>query len=255
MRRPVIPLDRITAVIFATDGVVTDTDRLHAASWKAVFDPFLRSFAAGRRERVRPFDMRNDYLDYLDGRPRLDGVRDFLTSRAIRLTFDDIRGIAARKDELFLEQIRRYGVTPFASTITLVRRLRQRGVLTAAVSAGHDCAEVLIRSGVARLFDVHVDGSSIALLRAPGRPRPDPYLEAAVRLYVAPERAAVVEDAVNGVATAHRDGFAMVIGVARNRDTAHGAQALLEHGADVAVADLGEVELSGGLRAPMAFEL
>lgn len=255
MSRAVIPLDRITAVIFETDGVITDTDRLHAASWKAVFDPFLRCVATERHEQARPFDMHDDYLDHLDGRPRLDGVRAFLASRCVQATYDDIRGIAARKDELFLEQIRRHGVLPFATTVGLVHRLREHGALTAAVSASHDCSEVLMRSGVSRLFDVQVDGASMALLRTPLQPHPDMYLEAAVRLFVAPERAAVVEDAVNGVATAHRDGFGLVIGVARTPDPAHGAQGLLEHGADVVVEDLGEVELIGGLREPMAFEL
>lgn len=255
MKPPVIPLDRITAVIFETDGVITDTDRLHAASWKAVFDPFLRSMASARRERVRLFDLRADYLDHLDGKPKCDGVRDFLASRGIALPFDDIRGIAARKDELFLEQIRSHGVVSFPSTVGLVRELRRHGVLTAAVSAGHNCAEILARAGVSRLFDVQVDGAGMALLRSPGRPHPDPYMEAAVRLYVGPERAAIVEDAVGGVEAGRKDGFGLVIGVVRARDAAHGAEALLAHGADVVVADLGEIELSGGLREPMAFEL
>ncbi|MGH3390851.1 MAG: HAD family hydrolase, partial [Actinomadura sp.] len=155
MEHPAIPLDRIGAVIFDTDGVITDTAQAHAAAWKTVFDSFLRGWAAGVGEAFLLFDVRTDYLRYVAGRPRQDAIRDFLASRHIHLRGDDpaVRDIARRKDALFLDQIRRYGTAPFPAAVRLIHELHRRGVRTAAVSASRNCAEVLNRAGVAGMFD------------------------------------------------------------------------------------------------------
>jgi beta-phosphoglucomutase family hydrolase len=249
MTTTALPLDRIEAVIFDTDGVITDTARVHAAAWKSVFDAFLRAHSAAFGEKFQPFDVRADYLRYVDGRPRFDGVRSFLTARRIELPADAgaeiIREIGRRKDVMFLDQIRRYGVAAFPSTLVLVTELRRNHVGTAAVSASRNCGEVLKRAGVADLFDIRVDGLDAARLGFPGKPHPGLFLEAAARLRVPPGRAAVVEDALAGVIAGRRGGFGLVIGVDRGGHAA----ALHEAGADIVVADLADLQL---IRKPPA---
>ena len=78
-------------------------------------------------------------------------------------------------------------------------------------------------------------------LRVAGKPDPALFLEAARRLGVSPYRAAVVEDALAGVAAGHRGGFGLVVGVDRGGQT----DALAAAGADVVVTDLGDPVLDG----------
>lgn len=236
----------LAGVIFDTDGVITDTARVHAAAWKRVFDTFLRERAHGTPERFRPFDLRDDYLRYVDGRPRGDGVRTFLASRGIVLPEtppeDDagamtVTTLGERKDRYFLEQIRADGVAPFASTVALVRLLRRHHVAVAVVSASRNCAAVLRAAGVARLFDVRVDGVDAARMGLAGKPAPDLFWEAARRLGAKPEECAVVEDALAGVEAGRRGGFGLVVGV----DRGNHSEELYRHGADIVVTDLSEL--------------
>jgi beta-phosphoglucomutase family hydrolase len=240
----VLSLDRVEAVIFDTDGVITDTARVHATAWKTVFDAFLRTHSAACREKFRPFDVRADYLRYVDGKPRLDGIRSFLAARGIEPPPDEaaeiIEAIGQRKDALFLEQIRRYGVAAYPSTVRLIAELRRYQVRTAAVSASRNCGEVLRRAGVARMFDVRVDGLDAARLGFPGKPHPGLFLEAARRLGVPPDLAAVAEDALAGVIAGRNGGFGLVIGVDRSGQAAE----LRASGADLVVADLAELRLA-----------
>ncbi|MFC4059253.1 HAD family hydrolase [Planomonospora corallina] len=236
-----VDLTRITAVVFDTDGVVTDTARVHAAAWKRVFDAFLRERAARYGEPLRPFDAAEDYLRHVDGRSRADGVRAFLSSRGIHPGPETVRELAARKDARFLAEIRARGVTAFPSTAELARELRRRGVRTAAVSASRNCAEVLRAAGVDGLFDVRVDGVDTARLGLPGKPDPALFEEAARRLGAAPAETAVVEDALAGVEAGRRGGFGLVVGVDR-----HGRDGSpLAAGADLVVADLADLRLLG----------
>lgn len=247
-----LPLDRIDAVIFDADGVITDTARVHATAWKSVLDAFLRAHSAAIGEKFRPFDVRADYLRYVDGKPRLDGVRSFLAARGIELPPAEapevMSSIGLRKNALFRYQIKRYGVAAYPSTVRLISELRHHHVRTAAVSASRNCGEVLRRAGVADLFDTRVDGLDAARLGFPGKPHPGLFLEAARRLDVPPERAVVVEDALAGVIAGRTGGFGLVIGVDRSGPGA----ALLENGADLVVADLAELRLAGTRRSRAA---
>jgi HAD superfamily hydrolase (TIGR01509 family) len=247
--------DQVDAVVFDTDGVITDTAQVHAATWKSVFDAYLRARSKAYGETFRPFDVRADYLRYVDGKPRNDGVSAFLAARRIVIPPDDraevIRRIARRKDALFLDQIRRYGVTAFSPTVVFVNELRHRRIATAAVSASRNCAEVLRRAGVAELFDVRVDGVDAARLGFPGKPHPGLFLEAARRLRVPPERTAVVEDALAGIIAGRRGGFGLVIGVDRGGHAA----ALREAGADLVFTDLAELRLGWSPHEPVAARL
>ncbi len=245
---PEIRTDRLDAVIFDLDGVITDTASVHAAAWEQMFDRFLADRPAREGGDRRPFS-EGDYYLYVDGKSRYDGVESFLLSRGISLprggpgdppATETVCGLGNRKDELFLAVLRERGVAPFASSIELLRRLRASGVSTAIISASRNCAEVLEAAGVTDLFDTRVDGVDADELGLSGKPDPAVFLEAARRLEVKPSRAAVVEDALAGVEAGRRGGFELVIGVDRGGH----ADALWEHGAGAVVGDLGEVRVS-----------
>jgi beta-phosphoglucomutase family hydrolase len=241
------PVERIAAVIFDTDGVVTRTATVHAAAWKALFDEYLRRRAAATGEPFVPF-VDEDYVRYVDGRSRYEGVEAFLASRGIVLPAGEpgdpsdretVCGLGNRKNENFLAQLRDHGVEPFDSTLALVRRLQRRAIRTAVVSASENCAAVLDAVGARQLFDVRVDGVDAAALGLASKPDPALFLEAARRLDTEPASAAVVEDALAGVEAGRRGGFGLVVGIDR---TGH-SDALVDHGADVVVSDLAALDV------------
>jgi alpha,alpha-trehalase len=221
--------------IFDTDGVVTDTASIHSKAWAMMFNDFLSNRPARDGENHSPFTG-TDYERFVDGKPRYDGVADFLTSRGISVAADTVRELGERKQEIFLRLLAD-GVPRFESTIALVRRLQSIGVGTGLYSASRNCVRVLEGAGIADLFPVRVDGVVAAELGLPGKPDPAVLLETARRLRVRPERCVVVEDAEAGVAAGRNGGFGLVVGVDR---TGHGAE-LLESGADAVVTDLAEV--------------
>ncbi|MEH0416728.1 HAD family hydrolase [Streptomyces sp. B21-083] len=238
----------VDAVVFDTDGVITDSARVHAAAWKTAFDEQLAVHPPADPAQRRPFDARDDYLRYVDGRSRLDGAAAFLASRDIDLVAETVRAVAERKERLFTERLRAHGIAAYPGTVRLVRALCRASTPVAAASASRHARELLTRAGVLDLFDTLVDGGEAARLGLAGKPRPDLFLEAARRLGVPAGRCAVVEDALAGVEAGRRGGFALVVGV----DRAHGpdtAAALLRHGADIVVHDLAELlEPDEGLR-------
>lgn len=239
----------IQACLFDLDGVLTKTAAVHAVAWKETFDAFLRKRAAADGSAFEPFDLHDDYDNYVDGKPREDGVRDFLRSRHIELPEGDdrdppgaatVRGLASRKNELLTERIHRDGVEVFEGSVRYVKAARQAGLHCAVVSSSANTADVLQVTGLAPHFEVRVDGKTIAERHLQGKPAPDSFLEAAHQLKVEPRRAAVFEDALSGVEAGHRGHFGFVVGV----DRVGQAAALAEHGADVVVHDLSEL-LSG----------
>jgi len=239
-------LEGIEALILDLDGVVTDTARTHAAAWKRAFDQFLRQRSERTGEPFVPFDAEEDYLRYVDGKPRSDGVRDFLASRGISLPHGEandppyretVRGLGNRKDQYFLQLLETRGVDAYPSTVELVRRMSSRGVRSALVSASRNARRVLRAAGLSGLFEVVVDGVEAERLGLRGKPDPDMFLEAARRLGVRPERAAVVEDALAGVEAGRAGGFGTVIGVDRRGL----GKELRAHGADIVVGDLADL--------------
>lgn len=254
---PAHRLDGLRAVVFDTDGVITDSARVHAAAWKEAFDDCLREWRErgggqpreGPGDRFRPFDVREDYRRYVDGRSRLDGAAAFLASRGLDLPPgepDDppgngtVRAVAARKERLFTAALRQDGVRAWPGTLRLLRALRREGVPMAVISASRHARELLSGAGVLEVFDAVVDGHEAARLGLPGKPDPAVFLEAARRLGAAPGEAAVVEDALAGVEAGRRGGFGLVVGVDRT-DGPTSARDLREHGADVVVTDLAEL--------------
>jgi alpha,alpha-trehalose phosphorylase len=222
------------AVLFDLDGVLTSTAALHARCWKAVFDDVLDDWTRRTGEPQEPFD-ESDYLAHVDGKPRYDGVRDFLQSRGV--DGFDIDAVADHKQALVEEALTRDGVEAFPGSVKWVLHLRRTGVRTAVVSSSANAGDVLRAAGIAGLFELTVDGHDVATLGLRGKPAPDGFLEAARRLGIAPARAVVVEDALAGVAAGREGDFGLVIGVARSA----AYQDLRSAGADIVVADLGEL--------------
>jgi beta-phosphoglucomutase family hydrolase len=232
--------DDITACLFDLDGVLTRTAEVHAHAWKETFDRFL----AQRGEK--PFDLVRDYDEYVDGKPRLDGVRDFLASRGIELpdgSADDppdaetVNGVANAKNELVLRLIREQGVEAYEGSVRYLRAAREAGLRRAVVSSSHNCHDVLVAAGIEDLLEVRVDGIVAEERHLRGKPAPDTFLEAARILGVDPAHAAVFEDALAGVQAGHDGGFGYVVGA----DRADQRDALLAHGASVVVDDLAEL--------------
>jgi beta-phosphoglucomutase family hydrolase len=236
----------VTACLFDMDGVLTRTAELHAAAWEQLFDEFLAIDAPTDADRS-PFTQA-DYERYVDGRLRADGVRSFLTARGVTVPegspgdgpeVTSIHGLGARKDQCFHELLRRRGVARYESSIAFVDAARARGLRSGVVSASRNCRAVLEAAGILDRFDAVVDGVVSGELGLRGKPAPDTFLEAARRLEVTPEHAAVFEDATVGVAAGRAGGFGWVVGVDRSGERC----ALLDAGADTVVDDLGELEL------------
>ena len=238
--------DQYDAVLFDLDGVVTNTASLHAMCWKQMFDEYLQKRARHRGEAFRPFDLATDYRLYVDGKPRFDGVRDFLSSREIQLPEGDpddtaevetVCGLGNRKNDLVNHLIADVGVEPYDGTVRFIRQVRRNGFKIAVVTSSQNCTAVLKAARLDDLFEVRVDGNSIEEQGLAGKPAPDTYLIAAKQLRVEPKRSVVIEDAISGVQAGVNGNFGLVIGIARKGN----AEELKRHGAHLVVEDLAEL--------------
>jgi beta-phosphoglucomutase family hydrolase len=233
--------DSIRACLFDLDGVLTRTATVHFAAWKRTFDEFLRAHEPGAPEFSQL-----DYNRYVDGKPRADGVRDFLASRGITLPEGapgdgpdaaTVQGIATRKNELVLRELEEHGVEVYPGSVRYLRAVKDAGLATAIVTASANGKQVIEAGGFADLIDTRVDGIVAAQEKLRGKPQPDTFLAGARRLGVEPAQAVVFEDALSGVAAGRAGGFGYVVGVDRVGQAAQ----LSEHGADVVVRDLAEL--------------
>jgi beta-phosphoglucomutase family hydrolase len=219
------------AVLFDLDGVITPTALIHERAWADLFAPWGFTNA--------------DYLAYVDGRPRYDGVRTFLASRGVELPEGDpsdppgdatICALGNRKDEMFNAVLAREGIKPYPGSVAVLDLLDELGIPSAIVSSSKNARTVLQAAGIEDRFDTVVDGITLVDEHLAGKPDPAMFLHAAHRLDVPPARAVVVEDAISGVAAGHAGDFGLVIGVDRGGNR----QALDDAGADIVVDDLGE---------------
>ena len=185
--------DGVRACLFDLDGVLTDTASVHAASWKQMFDDYLRARAGRDGTPFRPFDVKDDYAPYVDGRPRLDGTRGFLESRDIELpegSPDDppgtetLWGLATRKNDLVQEKIRTVGVDVYPGSVRYLQAVKEAGLLTACVSSSANAEQVLEVAGLTEFIDHRVDGVVAKQRGLPGKPAPDTFLAAAADLGV-----------------------------------------------------------------------
>jgi alpha,alpha-trehalase len=237
------PLSDFDALLFDLDGVVTRTATLHAAAWKRLFDEFLEGRAREQGHPFEPFAIETDYVQYVDGRRRYDGVTAFLRSRGIELPWGtpaDPPGTATvcalgnAKNRHFAAELARRPADVFDDAVELIHAARARGTRIAIVSASENCRAILRGAGLLELFDAAVTGVEAARRGLRGKPAPDTFLEAAGELGVTPERAVVFEDAIAGVEAGRAGGFGLVVGV----DRGGAGPGLLAAGADLACDDL-----------------
>ena len=229
--------DGVTACLFDLDGVLTQTAKVHAAAWKQMFDAYLRERAAKTGEEFVPFDPVADYDQYVDGKPRYEGVRSFLAARGIELPEEEIEALGNRKNEIVLAMIREQGVDAYEGSVRYVRAAREAGLRRAVVSSSTNCRDVLVAAGIDDLFEERIDGVVAERDHLKGKPAPDTFLAGARALGVTPAQAAVFEDALAGVEAGRAGDFGLVVGV----DRVGQAEALRAHGADVVVQDLAEL--------------
>jgi beta-phosphoglucomutase family hydrolase len=238
--------DGVNTCLFDLDGVLTKTAKVHAAAWKQMFDAYLTERAKRTGEEFVPFDPGADYDEYVDGKPRYEGVQSFLVSRKIDLPrgeptdspdAETIDGLGNRKNEIVLNLIREQGVEAYEGSVRYVKAARDAGLRRAVVSSSTNCHDVLVAAGIADLFELRVDGVVAEREHLKGKPAPDTFLAAARKLGAEPAAAAVFEDALAGVAAGRAGDFGFVVGV----DRVGQADALREHGADVVVKDLSEL--------------
>jgi beta-phosphoglucomutase family hydrolase len=234
--------DHITACLFDLDGVLTGTAALHRAAWKETFDPLLAT------RGLEPFT-EADYLSYVDGRPRFDGVRAFLLSRAIELPegppdaqpnddwMNTVQGVGNRKNELVQVIIAERGVNPYPGSVRYLEEARKAGLRIGVVTSSANGEAVLDAADLSKFIEARVDGVVITDRKLKGKPAPDSFIAGAAALNTAPANAAVFEDALSGVQAGKAGHFGYVVGV----DRAGQADELRAHGADVVVTDLSEL--------------
>jgi beta-phosphoglucomutase family hydrolase len=238
--------DEVSACLFDLDGVLTKTAKVHAAAWKEMFDAYLRERAARTGEPFVPFDAGAEYDQYVDGKPRYEGVQSFLASRGIELPrgepdgppqAETVDGLGNRKNEIVLRLIREHGVEPYEGSVRYVHAAKEVGLRRAVVSSSTNAHDVLVAAGIEDLFEVRIDGVVAEREHLSGKPAPDTFLAGARALGVQPAQAAVFEDALAGVAAGRAGHFGFVVGV----DRVGQADALRERGADVVVSDLSDL--------------
>ena len=237
--------DAVTAGLFDLDGVLTNTAAVHDKAWQEMFDAFLRERAERTGEQSVGFDPVADYAEYVDGKPRADGVCDFLASRGIlpegnrddSPRVESVNGLANRKNEALLQRIRDEGVGVYPGSLRYLEAAREAGLRRVVVSSSANTAEVLQVTGLAHLVEGWIDGIAIVAQGLRGKPAPDSFLAGARCVGVEPARAAVFENALAGLAAGRAGGFGFVVGVDRSGQ----ADAMREHGADIVVSDLAQL--------------
>ncbi len=234
------------AVIFDLDGVITKTALVHSSAWREMFNNYLKYREKKYGEPFREFTHNNDYLPYVDGKPRYKGVESFLESRGITIPYGDpaddpdketICGLGNKKNSFFNKVLKRDGVEVYDSTISLIRQLKNDGIKTGVASSSKNCRAVLERAGLLNLFDTRVDGEVSAQIGLKGKPEPDIFIKACDNLESLPGLTVIVEDAVSGVRAGRNGGFGLVLGIAREENS----DELKKNGADIVVEDLSEL--------------
>ena len=236
--------DSVNTCLFDLDGVLTQTAKVHFAAWKQMFDEYLKQRAEADGE-FKEFTQ-DDYDEYVDGKPRYEGVQSFLESRGIDLPqgkpddapeAETVHGVGNRKNDLVLKLIREQGVEPYEGSVRYLHAARDAGFRRAVVSSSANCKDVLQAAGIEDLLEVRMDGLVAEREHIKGKPAPDTYLKAAKMLDAEPAKCAVYEDALAGVESGRAGNFGCVVGV----DRVGQAEALKEHGADIVVKDLAEL--------------
>ena len=237
----------LRAVLFDLDGVLTDTASVHFRAWKATFDALLKRRARGGGDTFRELTL-DDYLTFVDGKPRYEGVASFLAARGIELPWGEtsdppaaetVCGVGNRKNRRFGELLDRDGARVFPGSVELLEDLTAAGVACAVVSSSKNARRILKRAGLDRYAATVVDGIDAARRELAGKPEPGTFLATAADLEIPPAHAVVVEDALSGVEAGFRGGFGLVLGVTRGVPP----EELLAAGADRVVGDPAEISV------------
>ena len=238
----------VIACLFDLDGVLTDTASVHATAWKRMFDDYLKQRSEQTGEPFDAFDIGTDYPAYVDGKPRPDGTRSFLTSRGITLPEgqpdddpgqDTINGLGNRKNEFVQQEIDTNGVTVYPGSVRYVQAAVEAGMRVAVVSSSANTEQVLRVTGLDQYVDARIDAQAAKAQGLKGKPAPDTFLAGARAVSASADQSVVFEDAIAGVQAGHAGHFALVIGVDR-AGKGHG-DSLKQHGADVVVTDLDQL--------------
>lgn len=233
----------LEGVIADMDGVLTQTAKIHREAWKGMFELFLSASSVNQ-----PVMSDEDYILYIDGKPRYDGVRNFLESRSIDLPYgktDDsidektICGLGNLKNKLFNDILEHDGVETFESAVRQIRHWKSHGLKCAVVSSSKNCQKVLEKAGIIELFESRIDGITLQEKGLKGKPAPDMFLEATKELGTNPGNCVIFEDSISGVQAGSRGNFSLVVGITRYGNN----KVLYENGADIVVDDLKQIDL------------
>jgi beta-phosphoglucomutase family hydrolase len=237
-----------STVIFDLDGVITDTAAVHSSAWKQMFDEFLKARAKRYNTPFIEFRHEEDYLPYVDGKPRYKGVESFLESRRIVLPYgnphdspqmESVCGLGNRKNQVFNQKILAGDIRIFETTVNFIHQLKKYNIRIGVASSSKNCKTVLDAAGLLDLFETRVDGVISAELGLKGKPEPDIFQTACDNLKVSYTQAVIVEDAVSGVQAGKKGGFGLVLGIARGGNS----EELLTNGADISIGDIGEINI------------
>ena len=232
--------------IFDLDGVITQTARIHFKAWEKTFNSYLEKKLSLSKKKFSPFTYEDDYLPFVDGKPRYQGVKSFLESRNIDIPFgqssdspdqDTICGIGNTKNKAFKKIVAEEGVEIYQPTVDFIKDLIRRGIKVAVASSSKNCKYILQKTGLIDLFQTVIGGMASKELELKGKPAPDIFLAAASNLRLQPNECIMVEDAISGVQAGRNGNFSLVLGLARNGDI----ESLMAHGADIAIEDMKEI--------------
>ncbi len=234
-------------VICDLDGVLTDTASLHNEAWKQMFDLFLQEYSQKHSIPFAPFDPAEEYLKYIDGRPRYEGASAFIASRGIDFPFGDpddppgketICSLANKKNQLYQSLIETEGVKAFPDAVEKVKQWQTRGYKLAVISASKNCRKILNVANLNHFFEIIIDGNDAINWKLKGKPQPDVFIAAADKMGTKPADAVIIEDAVSGVQAGKYGGFGLVIGMARDNQN---SSQLKENGAHIVVSTFWQI--------------
>jgi len=236
------------ASVFDLDGIITKTAVLHSQAWKATFDEYLHLLEKRDGKLFQEFTYKGDYLPYVDGKPRYEGVKSFLESRDINIPFGDsfdksssetCCGIGNRKNEFFRTILEEKGPEIYSSTIMLIKDMKEQGIRIGVASSSKNCEFIINAANISDLFETRIDGVNAVTDQLKGKPEADIFIKASLNLEAVPSKTIVFEDATSGVLAGRNGSFGFVVGVARE-DNKHD---LFDNGADIVVNDLEELSI------------
>lgn len=223
----------ISGIIFDLDGVITNTASIHEMAWKKSFDRYLKIFSKKKFST-------DDYLNHIDGKPRLKGINDYLIYRNIPITQPLIDIINLEKNKLFLNLIKKTKIEIYPDAINLLKDIKKYKIKVAVASSSKNCRLILKKIKISDMFDFIIDGVDLENKKIRGKPDPDIFLHAIEKLNLNKKRTLIFEDSSSGVISAVKSKTKFVIGVARNSNEIE----LKTSGANIIVNTINQIRIS-----------